>query len=227
MNIAPLGDAALLITVGDDVIRVRETVALLKQANVEGIREIVPAYSTVAVYYDPVLWAKNEGTSPFATFVETINGVLESQRITLNQSAARERIIPVCYGGKFGPDLSDLAASKNLAADEVIALHSGATYEVRAIGFSPGFPYLAGLPEALHVPRRASPRVTVPSGSVAIGGAQAGIYTLDTPGGWHILGRTPIRLFNPVEPEPALLQVGDKVRFVPITPAEFEEYQKQ
>jgi inhibitor of KinA len=129
--------------------------------------------------------------------------------------------LPVCYGGEFGLDLEAVGAAHGLTCDEVVALHSGAEYFVSAIGFIPGFPYLRGLPDALHTPRRKTPRTRVAAGSVAIGGDQTGIYPFETPGGWSLIGCTPWRLFNPYSQAPSFLQVGDRVRFRPITPEEF------
>jgi allophanate hydrolase subunit 1 len=129
--------------------------------------------------------------------------------------------IPVCYGGEHGPDLDAVAAHAGLSRDEVVARHAGAGYTVAMLGFAPGFPYLLGLDPALHVPRRANPRTRVPSGSVAIGGAQTGIYPRELPGGWHLIGRTPRALFDPARNPPCLLAPGDRVRFRTITADEF------
>ena len=129
--------------------------------------------------------------------------------------------IPVSYGGEHGPDLQEVAQHCGLAVTEVMALHAKADYLVHAIGFAPGFPYLGGLPEKLHAPRRTTPRLSVPAGSVGIGGAQTGIYPLVTPAGWQIIGCTPLLLFRPNEAEPTLLRVGDRVKFRAITPEEF------
>lgn len=220
MKIAPLGDSAVLIEVGNDATKVRHLNAALAKNRPAGVVDIVPAYATVAVYYDPLEWAK----AGHAQIYEAVcRWILDTEK-TMGHAKAppgNEHVIPVCYGGAYGPDLVELAAAKALSTDEVIRLHSSATYEVRAIGFSPGFPYLAGLPEALHMPRKASPRISVPPGSVGIGGAQTGIYTLATPGGWHLLGRTPTALFRPTEAEPSLLKVGDTVKFRPITEVQF------
>lgn len=221
MKISPLGDSAVLIEVGADAGKVRSLSAALDGQKPPGVFDIVPAYTTVAVYYNPVEWSKGGTAKPFEAISswieETSRGAAQNKN-----SSGPERVIPVCYGGEYGPDLAELAAAKGLAPDEVVRLHGSVTYEVRAIGFSPGFPYLSGLPEVLHMPRKATPRTVVPPGSVGIGGAQTGIYTLATPGGWHLLGRTPLRLFRPEEPQPALLKVGDKVRFEPITPEQFK-----
>ncbi|WIG55610.1 MAG: Allophanate hydrolase 2 subunit 1 [Rhodanobacteraceae bacterium] len=129
--------------------------------------------------------------------------------------------IPVCYGGDCGPDIDAIAEHAGLVRDEVIARHAAAEYTVAMLGFAPGFPYLLGLDAALHVPRRATPRTRVPAGSVAIGGAQTGIYPCELPGGWHLIGRTPLALFDPRRDPPCLLAPGDRVRFRAIDAGEF------
>jgi KipI family sensor histidine kinase inhibitor len=129
--------------------------------------------------------------------------------------------IPVCYGGEFGPDLDAVAAHASISVDEVIDRHLRANYDVAMLGFMPGFPYLRGLDATLHTPRLATPRTRVPAGSVAIGGAQTGIYPRELPGGWRIIGRTPLVLFDPARDVPALLWPGQKVRFVRLSPDDF------
>lgn len=222
MKITPLGDSAVLIEVGNDAAKVRNVASGLQRQNHPGVFDIVPAYTTVAVYYNPIEWSRSGAVSPYEAVCAWIMNTAEA--IVIAKSApGNERTIPVCYGGEHGPDLAELATGKGMTTDEVIRIHSGAMYEVRAIGFSPGFPYLAGLPEALHMPRKSSPRTVVPVGSVGIGGGQTGVYTLATPGGWHLLGRTPVRLFRPEEEDPAWLRVGDRVRFESITSEQFEK----
>jgi KipI family sensor histidine kinase inhibitor len=130
-------------------------------------------------------------------------------------AAPREIVIPVVYGGADGPDLAEVARHAGMTADEVVAAHSGAAYDVFFLGFQPGFAYLGGLPPALATPRRDTPRVRVPAGSVGIGGAQTGIYPAASPGGWNLIGRTAVTLFDPHADAPALLAPGDRVRFVP------------
>jgi inhibitor of KinA len=132
--------------------------------------------------------------------------------------------IPVCYGGDFGPDLASVAEHCGMSAPDVVALHSGAEYLVHAIGFTPGFPYLGGLHESLRTPRLDTPRQRVPAGSVAIGGSQTGVYPVDSPGGWQIIGRTPIALFRPHLTPAALLKPGDRVRFKVISATELETW---
>ncbi len=131
--------------------------------------------------------------------------------------------IPVCYGGQFGADLEGVARHAGLPAAEVIRLHAQAEYVVAMVGFAPGFPYLAGMHEQLAAPRKTQPRALVPAGSVGIAGGQTGIYSIPTPGGWQLIGRTPRRLFHPQQENPSLLRAGDRVRFVPISAAEFDQ----
>jgi inhibitor of KinA len=133
----------------------------------------------------------------------------------------REVDLPVCYGGEFGPDLEELARFHGLTNQQLIDLHTEPAYSVYMLGFAPGFPYLAGLHRQLHTPRRSSPRAQVPAGSVGIGGAQTGVYPLATPGGWNIIGRTPLALFRPDDDVPSLLRPGDRLRFRPVGAAEF------
>lgn len=134
--------------------------------------------------------------------------------------------IPVCYGGELGPDLADVAALNKITTDEVINLHSSATYLVHMIGFVPGFAYLGGMPETIAAPRKATPRAAIPAGSVGIAGMQTGIYPLQTPGGWQLIGQTPVKLFDPTRPVPALLKAGDRVQFKRIGMDEFRHLQK-
>ncbi|MGA3007305.1 MAG: 5-oxoprolinase subunit PxpB, partial [Opitutaceae bacterium] len=209
MKITPLGDDALVVELADQIgdealARVQATVHELEKDSPAGVIEIVPAFTTVAVFYDA---SKVED-------LDTLRNELVARipkKVPRNKPAGRELVIPVCYGGEFGPDLAEVAAWANLDEAAVVALHRGGKYLVHAIGFAPGFPYLAGLPEKLHMPRHATPRTQVPPGSVGIGGAQTGVYPLATPGGWQLIGRTPLRLFRPEnEAEPALLQSGDR-----------------
>jgi inhibitor of KinA len=134
-------------------------------------------------------------------------------------------VIPICYGSSYGPDLDDVAAMHNLSSEAVISIHSAATYMVYMIGFVPGFAYLGGMHKVLASPRKATPRAAVPAGSVGIAGEQTGIYPLNTPGGWQIIGRTPLSMFNTHRTQPALLKAGDRVQFKPINTSQFKQYQ--
>jgi len=180
--------------------------------------ELVPAFSSLAIHWRPV---PERDDPDWANSLSTQLQRLLAAGYQTTADSGREVTIPVCYGGEYGPDLAAVAAACGLTPNAVIARHAASPHRVYMLGFTPGFPYLGGLDPALTLPRRATPRVSVPAGSVAIAREQSGIYTLDSPGGWHLLGRTPLALFTPQAASPCLLRPGDRVRFVPITPAGF------
>lgn len=220
MTLSPLGDSAIVAALGGSLdepalLRARALAAELGHHPPAGVVDVVPAFATVTVFYDP---ARIAG---YAQLCAEIEARATRADATLVTQEARVVEIPVCYGGDFGPDLAAVATHSGLAADKVVALHSGANYLVHAVGFAPGFAYLGRLPEKIHTPRRATPRTSVPAGSVGIGGAQTGVYPLATPGGWNLIGRTPLRLFDAARGEPALLRAGDRVTFCAIAPEEF------
>ena len=229
MTFTALGDTAVVVALGtgiDESVlpRVRALTALLGHDRPAAIVDIVPAYATVTVFYEPARLTAGPGR-PYEQICRIITErarPLESEAKKKPATAARSMEIPVSYGGEHGPDLSEVAQLCGLDVTEVMTLHAKGDYLVHAIGFAPGFPYLGGLPAKLHTPRRTTPRASVAAGSVGIGGAQTGIYPLTTPGGWQIIGRTPLVLFRSgSEGEPALLRVGDRVKFRAITPEEF------
>jgi inhibitor of KinA len=239
MTFAPLGDSAVLVTLGSHIdeptlARVRALAAAIGHDRWPGIDDVVPAATTVTVFYDPAAFADG-GTSPYDRVCALIGergkkietrkaGGLRRERGAAGSEKAETVEIPVCYGGAFGPDLDGVARHCELRAAEVIALHSGADYRVHAVGFAPGFPYLGGLPAQLYTPRRPTPRTCVPAGSVGIGWTQTGVYPLALPGGWQLIGRTPLALFRPDAERPARLRVGDRVTFRPITAEEFHSW---
>ena len=222
----PLGDSALLVRFGDciDIATNRSALALaevLRSAALPGIRDIVPAYASVCVHYDIATFASAAGAgSPHLLAAQRVGeiaaGFFEARSVETDTEVGGETPmleIPVRYGGEFGPDLGAVAAHAGIDEQAVIERHANGNYRVAMLGFMPGFPYLLGLDESLHTPRRASPRTRVPAGSVAIGGAQTGIYPRELPGGWQLIGRTPLVLFDPTREKPALLQPGQRVRF--------------
>jgi len=232
MQITPLGDSALLLHVretfddapNETLDEVLGYFDFLRRADLPGVTEVAPAYTTVALYYDPV-HAVAAGADPdnvFEWVASRVQTELANGHVRLKRSPSSAIEIPVCYDEKYALDLDHVAWQLGLSADEIVQLHSGVNYRVNCLGFSPGFPYLSGLPAELAVPRRAVPRKVVPAGSVGIGGNQTGVYPTASPGGWNIIGRTPLRLFTPDKNPPALLCAGDNVRFRPITPDEFE-----
>ncbi|MBL9213104.1 MAG: 5-oxoprolinase subunit PxpB [Opitutaceae bacterium] len=220
MPVFPLGDSAAVIVLGEAVdarlaARVRAAAEEIGRHPPAGTVDIVPAFASVAVFFDPVQ------APPFDVLAQELEARVARADGVRRSAPVRRVEIPVCYGGDFGPDLAAVAAHTGISAEAVTAQHAGGEYLVHAIGFSPGFPYLGGLPAALATPRRATPRPRVPAGSVGIGGSQTGIYSLATPGGWNLIGRTPRVLFDPARPEPALLRTGDCVVFRPIRADEF------
>ena len=222
MIVTPLGDKALVVQLGERIdgatfAAVQALSRRLEQHGVPGMVEYVPAFTSMTIYYDPLQVSFAE----VCAAVETSTATLDTAGAALGRTVE----IPVCYGGEFGSDLEFVANEHGLSAAEVIAIHSGAEYLVHMIGFAPGFPYLGGLPETIATPRKATPRLKVPAGSVGIAGAQTGIYPLETPGGWQIIGRTPLAMFNAMSDPPSLLQAADRVRFTPITPEEFQVLQ--
>ena len=220
MQLIPLGDCAVLVVLkvkgGVAALEAVSQLALkLRLAPPAGVTDIVPSFSTVTVHYDPVKVPAGEG-APVARVMRWIQSA-PAVPAKLRRKA-REVVVPVCYGGEQGPDIAAVAAHAKMTEAEVIRVHSKAAYRVAAVGFSPGFPYLLGLAPRLATPRKATPRTVVAAGSVGIGGAQTGIYPTATPGGWSLIGRTPLRLFRPEnEAAPTLLEAGDSVKFLGVT----------
>ena len=215
ITVTPLAESALLIRVGDaesvEPVVVDAVAALagaIDRSALTGIVDVVPAYATVLIEFDPGV---TDGDA-----IEDAVRELVSAGVPATEHEPRTLIIPVAYGGELGPDLADVAAALSLTPARVIELHAGAEYRVAFMGFSPGWAYLMGTPPELSIPRRQEPRTRVPAGSVSLGGGQTGVYPSESPGGWHLLGRTPLRMFDPVRSEPFLLQPGDRVRFAPI-----------
>lgn len=234
MEIQSLGDSALVVRLfrGDPGLEdrldsVRDARARIVAANLPGVRDVTAAYGTIALFYDPaeVTRAATEET-PFAVLASRVSTLL-TDRAKRRPEKTRLIEIPVCYEPEFGPDLEEVARHTRLTPEEVVVRHAAARYRVNCIGFTPGFPYLSGLPMELATPRRATPRTQVAAGSVAIGGAQAGIYPTISPGGWNVIGRTPRRLFDATREPPARLALGDAVRFRAITRAEFDDLADQ
>jgi KipI family sensor histidine kinase inhibitor len=209
---SPSGDSAILVTFGEtmalDTNRRAHALARLLQAEpLDGLGEAVPGYTTLLVHYDPLALEYRQALE----WVQARAGRIEQAALL---PEPRRVEVPVIYGGERGPDLAFAAEHNHLAPEEVVRLHSGRDYPVYLIGFTPGFPYLGGLDERIAAPRLSSPRQHVPAGSVGIAGQQTGIYSVDSPGGWRLIGWTPLKLFDPARQPPALLAPGDVVRFV-------------
>ena len=235
MKITPLGDSALIVHVYENfasepaaaleaVIDSRER---LEAAAIAGVLEYAPAYDSIGVFFNPadVVKAGAPAEDILRWLKEKIAAALANPANEKENRAQAPLVeVPVCYEGEHAPDLSDVARHTGLPVEEVVRRHCGAEYRVHCIGFVPGFPFLGGLAVELATPRRDAPRKAVPAGSVGIGGAQTGIYPIASPGGWNLIGRTPLRLFDPKRQLPALIAAGDRVQFHPISRAEFDRW---
>ncbi len=215
------GDTGISVEFGDKidpeingmVLRLYE---LLRCGNYPGITDLNPTYRSLFIQYDP--WVCS---------YERLAGIIEELIPSLSapvDAAARIIEVPACYGGGFGPDLAEVASFHGHSAEDVIGMHCAPLYRVYMIGFTPGFAYLGGLDERLHTPRKGEPRKKVPAGSIGIADKQTGIYSIESPGGWQLIGRTPLKLFDLARKSPFLLEAGDLVRFMPISGDEFEKH---
>lgn len=234
MEITSTGDSALIVRVCEENEApsercgraVLEVVEQLRVAKIPGVIEIAPAFASVGVFYDPLV-VEAKGDDLIAALSGRIRAALRD-RLSKKPSLPPRRIkIPVCYEEPYTIDLDEVSARSGISPNEYIERHTSAPYRVRCVGFTPGFPYLTGLPAELAMPRRASPRKEIPAGSVAIGGSQAGIYPSVSPGGWHVIGRTPLQLFSVRREQPSLLRAGDSVHFFRITSEQFERWQNE
>ena len=210
-KIVPLGDSSLLVQLGEEIDlavnqRVHALADLVKISWLDGIIETVPSYSTLLVYYDPLI----------LSFTQLKNDlhIRISQMENVGSNKPRQIEVPVLYGGEHGHDLEFVASHCNLRVDDVIRIHAERTYTVFMMGFTPGFPYMGKLDDAIVTPRMETPRTRVAAGPVAIAGSQTGIYPIDSPGGWRLIGRTSLRPFNPESESPFLFSPGDQVRFI-------------
>ena len=210
-RIVPVGDLALLVQLGDEIDsttnqRVHALAALINYSHFDGVIETVPAYATLLVHYDPLI----------LSFVQIKNVLREKMaQIEDNGSRKQKRVeVPVRYGGEYGIDLESVAHHCRLSVEDIIRIHSERTYTVFMMGFTPGFPYMGKLDDAIITPRLELPRTHVPAGTVAIAGSQTGIYPIASPGGWQLIGWTPLQLFNPDSESPFLFSPDDEVKFI-------------
>lgn len=216
----PLGDGGIRVGFPQQITpevnqMIRAFVFALEHEKLEGVLEWVPTYTAISIYYDPKVLQ-------FKEMVEQLQKI--HQRLgEINLPPSRLVEIPVLYGGDGGPDLVYVAEYHNISTDEVICLHTSRPYLVYMLGFTPGFPYLGGMSEALATPRLANPRTKIPGGSVGIGGSQTGIYSIDAPGGWQIIGHTPVSLYDIMKEEPVLLRAGDHLQFISIDEEEYQQ----
>lgn len=214
----PVGDTGLMVEFGSEISlevnqKVRYMSLALEENPPQGVREIIPAYCSLLVHYEPDVIAADK----------LITGLkdIESRLTEMEFPSPAVTEIPVLYGGEQGPDLQFVAEHNGLTPEKVIALHSSVNYLIYMIGFAPGFPYLGGMPEGIATPRLKKPRLNIPAGSVGIAGKQTGIYPLESPGGWRLIGQTPVKLYNPGGKDPILLKAGDFVRFKPVGEEEY------
>jgi inhibitor of KinA len=222
-----MGDRALVVEFGRRVdaatnARVQAAAEYLLAHPIAAVTDVVPSYVALTVHFDPLaVLAEHRGADVFEVVREAVSAALEKAPAAPRRKP-RSHEIPVCYGGVHGEDLAEVAAYHGLEPEDVIRLHAAPVYEVHLLGFVPGFAYLGGLDRRIATPRRDVPRKVIPSGSVGIGGEQTGVYPSETPGGWNLIGRTPVHLFRAEADPPNLLVPGDRVKFVPVSAAEFE-----
>ena len=218
IRVLTAGDSALLLQfeqrIGEDVNRrISATVKLLKMQQIEGIVDMIPAYASLLVQYNPLVIRYEEIYKRVSAIVKMDTKVESMEKKVWE--------IPVLYGGELGPDFSYVAEHAGISGEELIRLHSEKDYLVYMLGFLPGFTYLGGLEEKLHTPRLENPRVKIPAGSVGIGGSQTGVYPVDSPGGWQLIGRTPVKMYDPEKQDPILVQPGEYIHFYSITDSEY------
>lgn len=217
------GEQGLVVEFGDSIdpavnARVHRLARALAARGLDGVIEVVPTYRSVLVLFDPLIL-------PRKRLASEVGALLATPPVEEEPGACGNTVeLPVLYGGEFGPDLAFVARHNGLSTDEVISIHSSSAYLVYMLGFTPGFPYLGGMSSRIAAPRLPSPRTKVPSGSVGIAGSQAGVYPLESPGGWRLIGRTPVRLFDLEAERPFLLAPGDIVRFRPVDEEEYWAY---
>lgn len=219
----PASDQSLLVYFGARISleshgKVVRLLRLLQSEPVAGIRNLHPAYCSLLIKFDGLRFTHEDVEAILRNYLDRLQSVPVPE--------PREKEIPVCYGGDFGPDLADVCALHGMTPAQVVELHTSVTYTVYFLGFVPGFAYLGELPDALVTPRLTVPRRSVPAGSVGIAGKQTGVYPFATPGGWRLLGRTPIKMFRSDENALSFLTIADRVRFTPISPEEFLAFEK-
>ena len=223
-KILTAGDSSLLIQFGQEIspeinAQITAFVHLMREQHLEGVTDVIPAFTSLLINYDPRV-------IDYRKLKRRLEKLL---KLEVSKKASSSRIfeIPVCYGGEYGPDLENIAKHANLTTQEVITIHSSSDYLIYMLGFLPGFSYLGGLDSKLHTPRLSSPRTKIPAGSVGIGGEQTGVYPLDSPGGWQLIGRTPVRPYDPNR-EPAILySAGEYIRFSPVSREEYDRIEQE
>ncbi|WP_233254425.1 5-oxoprolinase subunit PxpB [Salipaludibacillus keqinensis] len=224
---SPLGDRAVRITFGNKLSEetndiVTQMYDKIESAKLPYISEMVPGYVTLTIYY------AQEKARDYHSVIQQLESIVNDSRTTeMERSKTRKLTIPVLYGGEKGPDLGVVAQHSDMSEEEVIQRHESSIYRVYMMGFAPGFPYLGGLDESIATPRRQTPRNFVAAGSVGIAGPQTGVYSIDSPGGWQIIGHTPVKLFNPLQKKPILLRAGDEISFQSVSEQEYKKIIKE
>jgi len=228
-RIDPVGDRCLMIEFGQRVdlkinAKVHALANHLLEHPIPGVIDLVPAFTTVAIHYEPQRLAKAAlaGESAYAALARMLSQIL-ARGTNITETATRTIEIPVCYDEEFGPDLAQIADTHGLSINEVIRIHTACEHTVYMLGFAPGFAYMGGLDERLAMPRRSTPRTRIPAGTVAIAREQSAVYTVESPGGWNLMGRTPLRFFDPETEPPTLLRPGDRVRFTQVSRERYEQ----
>jgi inhibitor of KinA len=218
-RIVPAGDSALIVEFEERIdpsvnARTIACAEAIQAANLSGVRDVVPTYRSVAVYFDPL---RTDGDALMRCVAR--EAAQPAPPVAVSRAPVR---IPVCYGGDLGPDLANVASFAKIGESDVVRVHTATTYRVFMLGFVPGFAYLGMVDERIAMPRHSTPRVRVPLGSVGIAGAQTGVYSADTPGGWQVIGRTPLKPFDPGRADPFLMKAGDTVQFYAIERGEYD-----
>ncbi|MDP2424168.1 MAG: 5-oxoprolinase subunit PxpB [Bacteroidales bacterium] len=215
----PSGDSAFIIKVGDEISEeinqtVRKLLVCIEQKKIHGLIDFIPSYNELMICYDPLLIG-------YSKLLDTIRSLVDGvEKIVLPESSVIH--VPIRYGGDFGPDLNEVADINGLSVDEIIKIHSSASYLVYMLGFTPGFCYLGGMDKRIATPRKQTPRLKIPAGTVGIADQQTGIYPVESPGGWQLIGQTPLRLFDPGRKPEFLFQQGDSIQFHAITDDDFK-----
>ena len=212
------GDSSILLQFGNTIDpainrKIAATVQLMREQHINGVTDVIPAFCSLLINYDPRVISYEQIKRRMEALV----------KIDVTAGDTRKRVfeIPVCYGGEYGPDIQNIADHAGLSVEEVIQIHTSRDYLIYMLGFLPGFTYLGGLDERIHTPRLDNPRIRIPAGSVGIGGSQTGIYPMDSPGGWQLMGMTPVKTYDPDREVPILVEAGDYIRFVAIDEDEF------
>lgn len=219
IHIVAAGDTSLLVEFGQEISpeinrKISTTVQLMREQHMEGVVDVIPTFCSLLINYDPRV----------ISYEQLKTRMQELVKLDIKSEAGKKRIfeIPVCYGGVYGPDIENIAKHAGLTVEEVIKIHTSADYLIYMLGFLPGFCYLGGLDERIHTPRLANPRLKISAGSVGIGGSQTGIYPMDSPGGWQLMGMTPVKTYDPNREVPILVEAGDYIRFVPVDEQEYK-----